>query len=168
MAKFRFALQAVLNQRVRAEQERLVAVAELERQRIEIEGQLRELQGRIEYERSEMREGLGSIVNVGAIRMQAAASLHAVADAQKLVFRLAGVHQRTKGARVKLAEATAARKAMELLKERRYQEWLAEENRREDRLLDDVSMAAAVRSGGSGGGQHGWSIGGAPVDEGVS
>lgn len=169
MAKFRFALQAVLNQRARAEQERLVAVAELERQRIEIEGQLRELQGRIEYERSELQGGLGAgfggqgaMVNVGAIRMQAAASLHAVADAQKLVFRLAGVHQRTKLARARLAEATAARKAMELLKERRYQEWLSEANRREDRLLDDIGIAAAVRSGER---LNGWTDVDAQADE---
>jgi flagellar FliJ protein len=145
VARFHFALQPVLNQRERTEQERLVAVAELERQRLDIEEQLRTLQGRIEYERTELRSGLGSLVNVGSIRMQAAASLHAVAEAQKLVFKLAGVHQRTRMARARLAEATAARKALELLKERRYQEWLDQINRREDRLLDDVGTFGANR-----------------------
>lgn len=148
MARFRFALQPVLNQRERTEQERLVTVAELERQRIEIEDQLRMLQGRIEYERAELRSGLDAALNVGAIRLQASASLHAVAEAQKLVFKLAGVHQKTKVARVRLAEATAARKALEMLKERRYQEWVSQINRREDRLLDDVSTFSAARRDG--------------------
>ncbi|MBU6413838.1 MAG: flagellar FliJ family protein [Planctomycetes bacterium] len=146
MAAFRFALQPVLNQRQRTEEERLVAVAELERQRIEIEDQIRVLQGRIEFERSELRSGLDATVQIAAIRMQAATSLHAVAEAQKLVFRLAGLLQRIKAARAKLVEAIAARKALELLKERRHAEWKASLNRQEDRMLDDVGTFGAIRS----------------------
>lgn len=147
MAVFRFALQPVLNQRQRTEEERLVAVAELDRQRIDIEDQIRVLQGRIEFERGELRSGLDATVQIAAIRMQASASLHAVAEAQKLVFRLAGLQQRIKVARARLAEAIAARKALELLKERRFAEWKAVLNRREDRMLDDVGTFGAIRSG---------------------
>lgn len=145
MGKFRFALQPVLNQRERTEEERLVAVAELERQRIGLEEEIRVLQGRIEFEREELRTGLDATVQVAAIRMQAAASLHAVAEAQKLVFKLAGVHQRLKVARSRLVEAIAERKALELLKERRLTEWKLGIEKREERLLDDVSRFGAMR-----------------------
>lgn len=145
MGKFRFALQPVLNQRERTEEERLVAVAELERQRIGLEEEIRVLQGRIEFEREELRTGLDATVQVAAIRMQAAASLHAVAEAQKLVFKLAGVHQRLKVARARLVEAIAERKALELLKERRLTEWKLGIEKREERLLDDVGTFGAMR-----------------------
>jgi flagellar FliJ protein len=145
MGKFRFALQPVLNQRERTEEERLVAVAELERQRIGLEEEIRVLQGRIEFEREELRTGLDATVQVAAIRMQAAASLHAVAEAQKLVFKLAGVHQRLKVARARLVEAIAERKALELLKERRLTEWKLGIEKREERLLDDVGTFWAMR-----------------------
>lgn len=145
MGKFRFALQPVLNQRMRTEEERLVAVAELERQRIGLEDEIRVLQGRIEFEREELRTGLDATVQVAAIRMQAAASLHAVAEAQKLVFKLAGVHQRLKVARGRLVEAIAARKALELLKERRLADWKMGIEKREARVLDDVGTFGAMR-----------------------
>jgi flagellar export protein FliJ len=130
---------------MRTEEERLVAVAELERQRIGLEDEIRVLQGRIEFEREELRTGLDATVQVAAIRMQAAASLHAVAEAQKLVFKLAGVHQRLKVARGRLVEAIAARKALELLKERRLAEWKMGIHKREDRVLDDVSTFGVLR-----------------------
>ena len=43
-----------------------------------------------------------------------------------------------------LLEATTRRKGVELLKEKRLQEWRDEENRREDALLDEIAVTRAA------------------------
>jgi flagellar FliJ protein len=152
MRRFVFKLQPVLDQRLREEERRQRAVAEIERKRFELEGRIRKYQIAIIAAKQDLRDQLraeraagaagsgGGGVALHAVKMQANASLHLVAKAQQAVFELAGVHKHLDAARVELLQATTARKAVELLKDRRYQQWKLERARKEAADADELNV----------------------------
>ena len=64
---------------------------------------------------------------------------------QRNVIELAGLHRQLEDARGKLAIAAQERRAIELLRERRYDQWRAELNRREEAAFDDMSTTRSCR-----------------------
>jgi flagellar FliJ protein len=152
--RFTFNLQAVLDQREREERDRQLAVTALERERMGVEARLRELQAGIAGAKMEMRARLsgspgvaggGGGVNVPEVRMQAGASLHLVAQAQRVALELSGLYRRLELARGELLRAATARKAVELLKEKRLAEWKAAVDRADAAAVDEVATMAFVR-----------------------
>lgn len=148
MPRFHFELEAVLEQRRAVERTRQLAVATLERQRMDLEDRIRDIQRQIVSEKQDLREALsiGNLaVDLRHVRLQAAASLRLIGKAQHAVIQLAGVHKRLDASRLELIEATTRRKAVEVLKERRYEQWRSEEKRRENGALDELSVMRAAR-----------------------
>jgi flagellar FliJ protein len=148
MARFIFKLEPVLRQRKAIEREKQLALAELERSRVELEDQIRQIQGRLRAEKDTMRDQLtpGARVDLRGVRMQAGAQLRLVLEAQQAVFKLAGVHRRVEAARAELIEATKARRAVELLRERRFEQWLEEQRRKEASMLDEIAVVRGGRT----------------------
>jgi len=154
---FVFKLQAVLDQRTRAEEEWQRAVAALEHERIVLETRIRGCQQAIETARNDLRDRLGAergdseaaraLGPLADVRMQANASLDLVNKAQQAVLVLAGLHKRLDGARLNLLKAAADRKAVELLKTRQKEEWRREELRKETAELDEMSVMRHARKG---------------------
>jgi flagellar FliJ protein len=147
MAKFRFSLRAVLEHREMIEEQKQRAVAALEAERVRLENAIRECQRGIALERDDMRRAL-TAGDVRAARAQSAASVRLAAVAQRAVVELAGLHRRLEAARAELLEATKRKKAVELLKGRRYEEWKREQDRREMAALDELAVMAAGRKDG--------------------
>ncbi|HEX8877182.1 MAG TPA: flagellar FliJ family protein [Phycisphaerales bacterium] len=154
MPKFRFELEAVIKQRLAIERQKQLALADLERTRLALEDKLRGFQGSITAEKNDLRDSLAPGAQTGApasvdlrhVRMQANMSLHLVAKAQQTVFQLAALHRRLEVARKELLAATTRRKAVEKLKERRYEQWRAEQAALEARSLDEIAVTGhAVR-----------------------
>lgn len=145
MARFRFQLEPVLRHRASVERQKQTAVAALERDRLALEGIIRASQGAIEAERSATRALLLGRVDLAAARRQGSAAAHHAAAARQAALRLAGVHQRLAAARAELLEAAKRRKAVELLKERRYQQWRADETRRDAGAIDELVVSRAGR-----------------------
>jgi flagellar biosynthesis chaperone FliJ len=161
MARFVFELEAVLEQRSAVERDKKLAVATLERERLVIEESIRVCQRGIVREKEEWRSRLGGAhgadggvvvdgrpspgLDVRSIRLQASTTGQLNAKAQQEVLRLAGVHKRLEAARRELLEATTRRKAVDLLKEKRYQEWKHALARRESAELDELMV---MRGGG--------------------
>jgi flagellar export protein FliJ len=153
MARFRFALDPVLRQRKREEQDKQRVVARLERERIEIEDEIRGYQASIVDEKAELTarldaarlDGGGGGVDLGAVRVQANASLHLITLAQRAALRLAGVYERLDVARLALLEATTRRKAVEVLRDKRYDAWRRGLNRAEAAALDEIAVMGHSR-----------------------
>ena len=148
MAKFVFKLAPVLKQRLAAERQRQAAVAVLESKRVELEDQLRAFQRGLEEAREAWREMLsgGGTVGSADIRgagMQAVSTLAGQARAQRVVVQLAGVHANLAKARAELAQAMKARRAIELLREKQYEEWRAEERRKDAAAMDEIAARMA-------------------------
>lgn len=152
MARFVFELQAVLDHRERAVEMRQRAVAEVELERARLEGVVRECQRGIAAERAEMRRvlaGGGARVDIALVRTQAGAAVRLAAVAQQAVLQLAGVHKRLEAVRLELLKAERARKAVELLRERRHEAWRIETARREAAAQDELMVMRAWRSEGA-------------------
>lgn len=146
MAKFVFKLEALRKMREREERAHKLEVAELERQRLEIQERIRGAQRSIGEGKQDLREALGSgAVDLRGARSQAHASLAMTAKAQMEAVRLAGVMKRLETARQGLREASARRRAVDLLRDRRFEEWRREEARREAADSDEIGMQRAFR-----------------------
>lgn len=150
MAKFRFELEAVIKQRAAAERAKQLGLAQAELERASIEDEIRACQRGIDDEKGAVRDALlpGRAVCVRVARMQVSASLRFMVRAQRAAIRLAGAMKRVDRARAELLAATTAKKAVEKLRERRYEAWLAEQNARENAAIDELSVIrASARSG---------------------
>ncbi len=160
MARFVFRLEAVLQRRKRVERERQLVVADLERQRLDFERRIGNCQREIRSHKSDLRALLagdratgshaGAGVDTRTVRLQAAASLHAQARTQRLALQLAGVYRRLEGARSELLRAATERRAVELLRERQFEAWKHEQNRREAIEIDEIATMGAGRGVGPG------------------
>lgn len=131
-----------MKQRLAAERQKQLALGELERVRLGLEERLRGYQDSITAEKQDLRAALspGGSIDAGGVRMQANMSLHFVSKAQQTVYHLAVVHRKLDLARKELLEATTRRKAVEKLKERRYEAWREAEVRKEAAMIDEISI----------------------------
>ncbi len=148
MRKFVFSLEAVLTQRAAVERTKQLAVAVIERERRDAEEEIRGHQRDFEMRRTEVRGMLapGTPVDLRGVRMQAGSTLHVLSQTSRSALRLAGVHNRLAISRAELLRVTTARKAVERLRERRLEEWRAEEKKREAAAADELSV---MRGNGS-------------------
>lgn len=140
MARFVFKLQPLLELRRREERECMRRVAEIERERLEVESEAARLASLLEEERSALRGELegGRGVNLTRVRLQSSAALHGLRLRRQLALTGAAVAKRLDAARAELGQATARRRAVELLRERRLEAWLAAERSRESREMDEL------------------------------
>ena len=145
MAAFRFALEPLLKARQRAEEVHQRAVAHIELRRMELEERLRRDQAVITEGKRSLRDGLVGAVDAHSLRLHASSSMQMMRVAQRTVLELAGVHKRLEAARTALVEAAKERRAMELLRDRRYAEWLTSAAKRETAALDELAVIAAAR-----------------------
>ena len=151
MARFIFELETVLEQRRAAERARQLAVAALERERMDLEERVREVQRGIAREKEDLRDHLSgagraegsTAVDMRSVRLQAGASLRLVGRAHHAALQLSGVLARLQGARRELLAATTRRKAVETLRERRLAAWKHAESRREAASLDALNVMRA-------------------------
>jgi len=156
VARFRFNLEHVLEQRLRTERDAQVAFAEIDRERVQLESHIRGYQQTIVGFKRDLRGALcgdaqepdraGAPVTLIDVRLQAGASLMVMGKAQSAVLELAGVHKRLEAARVALFAAATSRKGVELLRERRFEQWKRELARKEASELDDVATMRAGRA----------------------
>ncbi|MCP3903362.1 MAG: hypothetical protein GY715_06975 [Planctomycetes bacterium] len=146
MKKFTFKLEPLLTTRRRAEQDKQRAVADLERQRRELEDTLRRHQEFISTGKRSMADRLVGTLEVASLRAHAGSTIQLMRHAHRILLELAGVHKRLEGARDELIEATRKRRAVELLRERRYEQWKTRMNKLEDDALDELAVQSAARS----------------------
>jgi len=150
MARFVFKLQPVLDQRAREEQDNMLIVAELERERLALESRIRSCQQMMDDERRTLSEalGVGRRVDLQAVKMQAGASLKHNFEAQRAVLELAGVYKKLELARGVLVRASARKKAVEMLKDQQQEAFKREQDLRETRELDEMSVMRHSRREG--------------------
>lgn len=150
MARFIFTLQPVLEMREREEEQKKTVLAQLETNRLQIEDRIRGYQQNIELEQSSLAQMLVGKdgIDLRGARLQANAAIKNRFSAQKAVLELAGLHNLITQARAELGKASAARKAVEMLKEKQRQAFDMEQRRRESSELDDISVMRHARREG--------------------
>jgi flagellar FliJ protein len=146
MKRFVFSLQALLDARQRDEDACRRRVGQFERERQAVESRIRIQQDLIGQSRLQMAGQLVGAIDVARLRGEGATSLRAIRAAQKLVLELAGVHKRLERARTDLLAATKKRRAVELLRDRRFAEWKAAMEKAETAAIDELAVQNARRN----------------------
>lgn len=145
MARFVFRLEPLLTARRHAEQDARRVVAVLERERLDLEGKLRRHQQQIMSDKQQMRGSMTGSLDMRSLRQSAGVTLHAIREAQQLVLKLAGVGQRMESARSKLRKTMTRRRAIELLREKRFDQWKIVQSKAEIAALDELAVGRAAR-----------------------
>lgn len=140
MARFRFTLARLLDRRLKEEEARRLALAKIEGHRRALEDALRDRQREISAGREEWRRQLVGEIDPAALRHQAGASLGLLRKAQRTVIEIAGLEKSLVRAKEDLIEAARARRALEILRERRLAAFHAVEARREREQLDEFAQ----------------------------
>jgi len=146
MAGFQFKLQAVLTQRCRHEDECQRDLAKGLRQRMILENQLRHMQQTIRDSKQQLTGGLRGQVDLPQVSQFARYSGQVTQRAHGMVVKLAGLEKQIAGARERLIEATRARRALELLRDKQFRHWQREQDRREAARLDEIAVQAYARN----------------------
>ncbi len=145
MAKFVFRLEPLLTARRHAEQDARRVVAVIERERIELENDLRRHQQHIMSDKQQMRGSMTGSLDIRSLRQTAGVTLHVIRKAQQVVLKLAGVGQRMESARTELLRTMTRRRAIELLRERRFGQWKIVQDKAETAALDELAVGRAAR-----------------------
>ncbi len=150
MASFHFKLEPVLRQR-QAEEDRCQRdLAKVLRQRMILRTQLRQMQETISSSKRDMAGGLIGRVDLAQVASFARYSGQVAQRAQQIVLRMAGLEKQVEQARGRLLQAARARQALELLRQRQYDRWRREQDRRETIELDEVAAQQFLRQGALG------------------
>jgi flagellar protein FliJ len=158
MARFRFTLQALLDQRERVEQDRRRDVAAVEATRLELRRTLDAARAREADERRTWREILGprdaasepsnrasGALDLAAVCRQAHAIAGMARHTGEIERQIVRVEGELAAARERLAHAAKERRAMELLRDQRLEQWKRGEARAEEAALDEIAVAREAR-----------------------
>ena len=145
MAKFVFRLEPLLTVRRRAEDDARRAVAVLQRERLKLEAELRRRQQDIVAGKDRLRGTLTGRLDMGVLRLGAGSTLNVIRQAQQLALKLAGLGKRMESVRQVFLEARVRRRAIELLRERRFDQWKAALEKAETAAIDELAVSAAAR-----------------------
>ena len=145
MAKFQFKLNPLLKHRQRIEDDKQRVLAQLLRQKLIIETQLRNQQQSITTDKHQLGEALTGQVDVESIRRHAAHSNRMSINAQRIAFSLFELGRKIEKARAELIEATRQRRAIELLRDKQERRWRIELDRRETAEIDELATQGHAR-----------------------
>lgn len=145
--RFEFRLQTLLDHRARIEKDHQRKVAEIQQQISQLMNQIQSAQQQIR----EQDAALAGEKLTGRLDLQYIAyekrfvgNLHV-----RIVLtmqRLAGVEKTLAAAKAELLEAAKAKKVLVKLREKHHARWLADLERKETALLDEVGTQLAIRS----------------------
>lgn len=138
MAVFRFSMQNILNMKEKLEEQEKNNFAQANRRLLEAQEELEKLKRRLLQKELELRETVYQLMDVQEVRTQenAVEIVKMYVRQQQLV-----VVQREKEvevARQRLQEAMKERKTFEKLREKAFEAFVAEENRREQKEVDEL------------------------------
>lgn len=135
---FHFPLDALLKVRKAREQASQRELAQVQRERAAIEEAIAGRQHEIARARGDVKSALSGTLDMLMLRDFSRVAIGSTRAAQQLVTKLAGIVKREEQARAALLDAARERQAIELLRERRLDDWRQDERRRETRESDDL------------------------------
>ncbi|NJL32150.1 MAG: flagellar export protein FliJ [Phycisphaerales bacterium] len=145
MAKFVFKFASVLRHREQVEDQRQRELAQQLRMRMILMSQLQNMQQDISTSKQNLAGSLVGKVDLDQVGQFARFAGQTTVRARQLVGKLAVVEKQVEEARVLLLQATAQRKAMELLRDRHHEIWRSTLDRRETAQLDELAMQSHAR-----------------------
>ena len=143
MARFRFALQLVLDRRLDEEEAKRRALASIESKRRDLLESLRSRQSEIAAGRAAWRGELVGLVDPASLRHHAAAGVGLFRKAQRTVLEIASLEKGIIKARTEAVDAARARRTLEILRDQRLAAFALVERCREQGALDEIAANGA-------------------------
>jgi flagellar FliJ protein len=141
VAKFVFKLASVLKQRLHVERQRQRDLAERQAHLSSLQLQLKQLNERVSATNEDVRNNhLTGKLDMGFLAAHRRFVAAMQRGALEIVQRMAVAQKQVDEALAALAEAAKQRKAIEKLRERQFERWRAEQDRKEVAELDEVAM----------------------------
>jgi len=140
MPAFVFKLEPVFRQRALIEDQRQRELAQVMRHQMIMMDQLRQLQQTISGSKQDLAGSLVGAVDLEAVAGFARFSGQTTQRAHSLVKKIAELEQQVAAARERLIDASRERQAIEKLKERQYEQWKQQRDRREAAVMDELAM----------------------------
>ena len=141
MAKFVFKLEGVLRQREHVEKEKQRALAVVQAQMTQLQGELRALNETVQSSTDDLRQNrLTGRLDLHFLAAHRRFTLATQRKAMNLVQKMALVQRSVDEAQQALLEAVKQRKAIEKLREKHHERWKADVARKEAAQLDEISM----------------------------
>jgi flagellar FliJ protein len=144
MARFIFQLAGVLRHRKHLEREKQRVVAERQAVVTQLTRELREMDQQLQGATNDLKQnrltGQLDLSFIAAHRRYAISMQRRAIDQAR---RIAAAQQLVEQARAELVAAARDRKVIEKLRERRHEQWRAEQQRKEEMLMDEVGMQMA-------------------------
>lgn len=145
MARFEFKLEPLLRQRKAVEDQCQRDLAKIMRQRMILQNQLRSIQQTITQSKRDLSHGLIGRVDLDQIAQFSRYSGQVTQRAHALVIKLAAVEKMIDKARAQLTQAMRDRQALQLLRDRRYEQWRLRQQRLESAQLDEMAVQRYAR-----------------------
>ena len=147
MAKFVFKLEGVLRQRKHVEEQRQRELAVIRGEMAQLEAELNALNAQVTAASADVRDNR----LIGKLDMSFLAAHRRFLLAMQrrgltMMQKMALVQRQIEEAQANLAEAAKQRKAIEKLREKQHQRWVEESNRKEQALMDEISMQMSFRN----------------------
>jgi len=147
MPKFVFQFDAVLRQRLLAEQERQRDLAVLQAEMVRLQNELKALNDSIQASAADLKDNrLTGPIDVGFLAAHRRYSMAMQRKGMQLVQDMARQQRKVDDAQRLLAEAAKDRKVMEKLREKQYERWRTEQAGKELAATDEVGMQLAQRA----------------------
>lgn len=139
MARFVFNLDGVLRHRALVEREKQRVLADRQALVAKLTRELREMDQQVQAATAQLRDSkLVGRLDLSFIAAHRRYTLAMQRRAIEQARRIATAQHAAEQARAELVEAARERKVIEKLRERRYQQWKADVDRREAAQLDEV------------------------------
>lgn len=147
MARFVFKLQAVLRQRQQIEQQKLRDLAVRQQVVVSLQQDLQTLQTEAQTAMQDLRDNrLVGPINLSYLSAHRRFIMCMGRRAATITQKILQAQKQVDEARLVLAEAAKNRKAIEKLKEKHYEYWRQEQEKKESALLDEVGMQLAFEN----------------------
>ena len=150
MPRSRLPFDGLLQSRRHAEVQEQRRVATHERERLALEDRMDDVRRAIAASRAAMRDALTGVVDAQMLRLHAASINVRLQEQARLLTELAALHKRLRSARQSLTEASRARRAIELMRERYVRRWHVLIAKTDAEALDHLAIRPGTHGAGTG------------------
>jgi len=150
MKRFSFGLDPLLDIRRRNEDEIKRELAEKQRTLFSARDSMAQIHNELKNMQSEEKEFRARAVNVESMRHSVLYRFKLKRELFNKGVEIESLSNQANLVQQKLTRAVQARKAIEMLRERRFAEWKKEVNRKEQIFIDDISNQSYTRKQNSG------------------
>ncbi|MBD3316198.1 MAG: flagellar export protein FliJ [Chitinivibrionales bacterium] len=145
MRRFRFPLQALLELRSREEEAVKLELGEKNRLVVRAQSELKTLHDQLKEFQSSERAVRAETHDIVALRHSVAFRHQLKAGMIRTARHIEELRGEAETVRQRLVAATRKRRAIELIRDRRYREWRREYNAREQSRIDEISQRKFIR-----------------------